>query len=400
MKLKLMIRVTVLLLLIQSCSSDPIPSNINKNPTGSGNSTTAGNPLNFTGASGTIITIAGKGPNAFDYTGDGGIASEAKLDFVTGVSVDVSGNVYILGGASNTVRKINSSTGIITTYAGVYLGPNVVDQTPLQGDNGLAANAHLNMPLALHADIDGNIVLLDAGNFQIREIKKSDSTIHKVAGGNSWNDYSGDGGLATSASFDNPYAVATDASRNIYVADQYNNAIRMIDRSTGIITTIAGKGPDNGGYSGDNGPAASATLNLPMGVIVDGSGNIYISDTGNNVIRKISNGIITTIAGNGSKGYSGDDGIATDAKLNVPQAIAIDNDGNVFFVDSYNNVIRKVDNAGKISTYVGTGTFGYSGDGGPATKATIASPWGIATDSDGNLYIADTNNAAVRVVIK
>ncbi len=388
MNLKRIMLLAAGLLVIQSCDNDPQIK------------TTTGNPLNFTAASGTILTIAGKGPSAFGYSGNGGVASDAEIDFVTGVSVDQSGNVYISGGASNTIRKIYSSTGVIQNYAGVFLGWNVVDPTPLQGDNGPAANAHLNFPLALHVDRDGNIILLDAGNQLVREIQGSDSTIHKIAGGNSWTDFGGDGGSATSASFNNAYAVTTDASGNIYMADQYNQAIRKIDRASGIITTLVGTGPDHQGYSGDNGPAALAMLNLPRSVAVDDNGDIYISDTGNQVIRKVRDGIITTFAGNGSSGYSGDGGVATNARLDSPEAITVDSEHNVYFVDGNNNVIRKVDANGIITTYVGTGVPGYTGDGGPATEATIANPWGITTDSNGNLYIADTNNAAIRVVIK
>lgn len=377
------------LLVIQACTTDPEPEVKDTK-----------NPLDFTDASGTILTIAGKGPSASGYSGDGNVATDAELDFVTGVSVDQAGNVFVSGGASNTIRKIYAATGIIQTYGGVFLGWNVVDPTPLQGDNGSAIKAHMNFPLALHADLDGNIILLDAANNLIREIRKSDSTIHTIAGGNSWTDFAGDGGPATSASFNNPYAVATDASGNIYVADQLNHVIRKIDKTTGIISTIAGKGPDHSGYSGDNGSPTSATLNAPRSIAVDNNGNIYISDTENNVIRKISNGIITTLAGTGIAGYSGDGAVATHAKLNMPQAIAVDGSGNVYFVDGNNNVIRKVDNNAIITTYVGTGASGYTGDGGPANKATIANPWGIATDTHGNLYIADTNNATIRVVIK
>ncbi|MCW5910116.1 MAG: hypothetical protein KIT62_03530 [Cyclobacteriaceae bacterium] len=401
MKSKFIVLVAALLV-IQSCNSDPEPLEdedpVVDNPRDEDDTIT--NPLDFTGAPGTILTIAGKGPSASGYSGNGEVASKAELDFVTGVSVDIPGNVYVSCGASNTIRKIYVSTGVIEKYAGVFLGWNIADQTPLHGDNGPAANAHLNFPQALYADMNGNIILLDAGNKLIREILKSDSTIRKIAGGNSWTDFAGDGGPATSASFNNPYGLATDAAGNIYVADQYNHAIRMISRATGIITTIAGKGPGQQGYSGDNGPATSAMLNAPRSVAIDSDGNIYISDTGNNVIRKISNGNITTIAGSGSPGYSGDGANATSAKLDAPQAIAVDDSGNVYFFDRNNNVIRRVNSQGIITTYVGTGAYGYTGDGGPAAQATINSPWGIATDSRGNLYIADTNNAVIRVVIK
>jgi sugar lactone lactonase YvrE len=389
MKPKLLALVLVLPLMMQSCATDPTP--VNQSHTGP-------TPQSLTIEPGDIITIAGQGPAAFDYTGDGGLALKSKLDFVTGVSVDALNNVYILGGGSNTIRMISASDSIIQTIAGVYLGPNPADQTPLLGDNGPAIKAHLNLPLASDVDVTGNVIVIDGGNQQIREVRKNDGVIHKLAG-NGFG-YEGDGGQATSATFNNPYAVACDAVGNVYVADAYNHVIRMITRATGVITTIAGKGPGNSGYSGDNGLATSATLNAPRSVDVDANGNIYISDSGNNVIRKINNGTITTIAGTGSAGYSGDGGNAINAKLHYPGALAVDNFGNVFFVDSQNNVIRKIDTAGKISTYVGTGASGYTGDGGPATKATIASPWGIATDLNGNLYIADTNNAAVRVVIK
>jgi sugar lactone lactonase YvrE len=388
MKSRLILLLLAGFLMIQSCDNEPQPSDVKTNP------------LSFSAEPGTILTIAGKGPNAFDYSGDGELATDAKLDFITGVSVDPSGNVYVFCGASNTVRKIYASTGIIQTYAGVFLGWNTTDPTPLHGDNGPAADAHLGFTIAGCVDGNGNVIVLDAGNASVREIRGSDSTIHKIGGGNSWTSFAGDGGLATTASFNNAYGVATDVSGNIYLADQYNNSIRKINRATGIITTVAGKGPDHLGYSGDNGSATAAMLNLPRSVVVDANGNIYIADSDNHVIRKVSNGTITTIAGNGLPGYSGDGGPATYAKLNAPQAIAVDHEGNVYFGDINNNVIRKVDANGIISTYVGTGAVGYSGDGGPATKARINYPWGIATDRNGNLYIADTNNAAIRVVIK
>jgi trimeric autotransporter adhesin len=390
MKSKLILLLAVALLAAnQSCDNAPEPSDVPE-----------GNPLNFTAASGTILTIAGQGPSAFDYSGDGELATDAKLDFVTGVSVDQSGNVYTFNGASNTVRKIYFSTGTIQTYGGVFLGWNVTDPTPLHGDNGPAADAHMSILIAGTVDVNGNVIVLDAGNAQVREIRASDSTIHKVGGGNAWNNFGGDGGLATTASFNNAYGVATDASGNIYIADEYNNSIRKIDQMTGIISTVAGKGPDHAGYSGDNSAATSAMLNLPRGVAVDNDGNIFIADSQNNVIRKVSNGIITTIAGTGLPGYSGDGALAINAKINYPQSITVDNEGTIYFTDMNNNVIRKVDNSGIITTYVGTGASGYKGDGGLATKAKINYPWGIAVDSDGNLYIADTNNAAIRVVIK
>ena len=390
MNLKLVMLLVTWLLLYQSCDTPEEPKSSSENP------------LNFTAESGTIITIAGKGPDAFGYSGNGKLSTEAELDWVVGVTVDPVGDVYIANGASNTIRKIYASSGIMQTYAGAFLGIGVTDPSLPLGDNGPALEAHLNIPLAIHADADGDVILLDAGNSRIREIHKADSSVHKVAGGgvDSWTSFGGDGGPATAALFNNPYGVATDAQGNIYIADQFNHSIRMINKATGVITTIAGKGPDHAGYSGDNGPATQAMLNMPVSVAVDQDGNIYIADSGNHVIRKVTNGNITTIAGSGVSGYIGDGAAATSAKLNSPRSLAVDKLGNVYVVDMGNNVIRQINSNGVISTYVGTGAAGYTGDGGAAHQATINSPAGIAVDSNGNLYIADTNNAVVRVVIK
>ena len=211
--------------------------------------------------------------------------------------------------------------------------------------------------------------------------------------GNGTGSYGGDNGPATSAQLNAPYSVAVDSSGNLYIADKENNRIRKI--SNGAITTVAGNGPNS--YGGDNGPATSAQLNGPYGVALDASGNLYIADYHNNRIRKVSNGVITTVAGNGTLGYSGDNGPATSAQLDDPTGIAVDAAGNLYIADTDNHRIRKVSN-GVISTVAGSGRAGYSGDNGPATSARLWSPQGIAVDTAGNLYIADTGNSRIREV--
>ena len=211
--------------------------------------------------------------------------------------------------------------------------------------------------------------------------------------------YSGDGGLATLARFNHTAGVAVDGSGNIYVSDLDYNIIRKVTKSTGIITTIAGLGYY--GYSGDGGLATSALLFRPEGLAVDTSGNIFVADSFNFRVRKItkSTGIITTVAGTGGFGYTGNGRLATAATLSFPFDVAVDSLGNIFVADSDSSVIRKITKStGIISTIAGTGTKGYSGDGGPATKATLFYPIGIAVDTSGNIYVADSYNSAVRII--
>jgi sugar lactone lactonase YvrE len=243
-------------------------------------------------------------------------------------------------------------------------------------------------------DASGNIYIADTNNQRIRKVTVSTGKITTVAGGGT----GGDGGAATSAGLDFPYGVAVDASGNIYIADYYHQRIRKVTVSTGKISTVAGNGTI--GYSGDGGVATSAELANPYGVAVDASGNIYIADMGNAVIRKVtaSTGIITTVAGNGTAGYSGDGGPATSADLDYPPGVAVDSSGNIYIVDATHCFIRKVTASdGIIATVAGDGTGGYSGDGGAATSASIGS-MGVAVDTSGNIYIADYNNSRIRAV--
>lgn len=266
------------------------------------------------------------------------------------------------------------------------------------GDNGNAVNAELQYPSCVAVDSKWNVYIADYYNNRIRKIAASTGVITTVAG-NGTAGYSGDGGAATSAELNYPSCVAVDGSGNIYVADTSNNRIRMVAASTGIITTVAGNG--SYGYGGDGGAATNAYLALPAGVAADTCGNLYIADTGNNRIRKVplSTGTISTVAGNGTAGYSGDGGSATSAKINYPNGIAVDSSCNFYFADTSNERVRKVTiSSGIITTVAGNGTVGFSGDGGAATSAELGYPYGVAIDTHGNIYIGDNNNNRVREV--
>ncbi|MGZ3863279.1 MAG: NHL domain-containing protein [Bacteroidia bacterium] len=333
-----------------------------------------------------IRTFAGTGVGS--YTGDGGLAINATFSEPQGVMLDDTGNVYIVDEDDNVIRKI-SSLGMINTIIGSGLAG-------FSGDGGPAKFAKLTSPGGCAIDRKGNIYIADSYNHAIRKVNRS-GIISTVAGHGTVGGYGGDGANGTSAYLNFPEMVAVDRIGNVYITDASNDRIRKLD-TNGIITTIAGNGTP--AYSGDGGLAINATLNYPMGIVVDTtSGVIYFSDANNNVVRKIdTNGIITTIAGNGLAGYSGNGGPATTAKLNNPQGITIDTAGTIYVSDGGNNVVRKIDTAGIIVTYAGTCVAGYSGDGGPAIFGKIFNPPGITVDVTGNLYIAEYYNARVRKV--
>ena len=306
-------------------------------------------------ALGTITTVAGTGD--FSFSGDGGSATNAQLDTPYGVAVDAIGNLFIADTDNHRIRMVAAGTGIISTVAG-------------SGPTGF-----------------------DAGGF------------------------SGDGGPATSARLNRPTGVAVDPSGNLLIADSRNNRIRKVALATGIITTIAGSGPTSldpsdplGGFSGDGASATSAQLNAPLDVAVDGSGNLFIADKENSRIRRVdfATGIISTVAGSGVPGFTGDGGPATSAQFNTATAVAVDRSGNLFISDTVNHRIRKVVLAtGTITTVAGLGAMvfgtgriplfgGFSGDGGPATSAHLDSPAAVAVDPNGNLFIADRANNRIR----
>ncbi len=270
-------------------------------------------------------------------------------------------------------------------------------------DGNLATQADLDLPEGEVLDGAGNLYIADSAHNRIREVNATSGKISTIAG-NGAASYTGDGGLAVNATLNLPASVALDGAGDLYIADSGNNAIRRIVLSTGIITTVAGDG--TAGATGDGGQATAATLNNPLGISVDAAGNLYIADTYNQKIREVTPaGVISTIAGNGttqgngSGSYSGDNGPATLAGLSLPYAVAFDTAGNIYIPDSGNNRIREVNAATQIiTTFAGNGTIGSAGDGGAATAANLYSPSGVAFDPAGNLYIADTQNSRIRKV--
>ena len=300
-----------------------------------------------------ITTIAGNGYQG--NSGDGGPAINAEMIWPEGIAVDSGGNIYIPDSTNNVVREVSGSTGIITTIAGT-------GSQGYSGDGGAATSAELNTPMGVAVDASGNVYIADAGNNRIRKIAVSSGMITTVVGTGAAG-YSGDGGAATGAELWDPLGITFDSAGNLYIADTQNSVIREVASSTGIITTVAGNGFP--GYSGDGGPATSAQLEFwgPGAIAFDSSGNLYIADTDNQVVRKVtvSSGTISTIAGDGSAGYAGDNGPATSAELNYPVALSVDAAGNVYMTSDYANfVIREVSSTGTITTIAGNGTRGYS----------------------------------------
>jgi trimeric autotransporter adhesin len=346
-----------------------------------------------TKSTGIITTVAGVSIST--YRGDGGQAITCKLYAPRGIAFDASGDLYIADSLSNSIRMVTKRTGIITTVAGN-------GTKGYKADGGQARSSTTYFPNDVAVDASGNVYIADTYNRRIRMLTKSTGIITTVAGYESYDDDDGDGGQATSASLGLPSGVAVDASGNVYIADAWSNRIRMVTKSTGIITAVAGIRGLRGGYSGDGGLATSAKLNAPLRLALVESGNIYIADTWNNRIRMVtkSTGIINTVAGNGTRGYSGDGGLATLARLSIPSSIAVDASGNIYIADAGNNRIRMVTKStGIISTVAGDGKDGHSGDGGLATSAHLSFPSGIAIDASGSIYVSDTYNDRIRILL-
>jgi hypothetical protein len=364
-----------------------------------------------------ILTV---GVAGLDFARGGGTSTCASAHLAAGAKCTESvtfkpaapgtraGAVVLLDGAGKVLGTAYlSGTGLgglgvfvpanMITVAGVY-------RTWTSTEDGIpAVDANLDQPASVTLDGAGNMYIADTAHNRIRKVTASTGIISTIAG-NSAASYTGDGGPAKSATLDTPSSVAIDGAGDIYIADTANNAVRKITAATGIMSTVAGDGAP--GFGGDNGPASAARLSGPLGVSVDAAGNLYIADTANQRIRKVdaATGIITTVAGNGFLsaggfgGYSGDNGPAASAELNLPYAVAFDAAGNFYIPDSANSRIRKVDTKGVITTYAGSGIPGDSGDSGPATAAELHLPLGVAVDPAGNLYIADTQNSAIRKV--
>jgi len=332
---------------------------------------------------GIVSTIAGRGN--FGFSGDGGLATSASLNDPSGLALDSSGNLYIADTGNSRIRKVTPG-GLITTVAGNGSSAPITD-------GGFAVSSSLISPTGIAVDASGNLYISDEFS-RVRKVTASTGFISTFAGGATFG-YSGDGGAATSALLSGPAGMAFDGPGNLYIAETGNAVIRRVSPN-GVISTVAGTAGITG-FSGDGSPALSALLYGPAGVSVNAAADLFIADAGNERIRKISAGVITTVAGNGMYYFTGDGGAANSAHLGSPYGVAVDPSGNVFIADSFENRIRKVSPAGIISTYAGNGFYNSTGDGGPATAASLEGPQNVAVSAAGDLYISDQSNR-VRMV--
>ncbi|MEU5667420.1 RICIN domain-containing protein [Streptomyces longwoodensis] len=331
-----------------------------------------------------IKTVAGTG--VAGSTGDNDSARAAQLNRPYGVAVDSTGTVYVCEFSGHRVRRITTD-GKITNVAGT-------GRAGFSGDNGPAASAQLNSPREVAVDSAGAVYIADAGNHRVRKITP-DGTISTVAGTGAAG-FGGDGGPATAARLNGPFGVAVDSTDTLYLSDYYNHRVRKVTPD-GTISTVVGNG--TGAYKGDGGPAAAAQLNGPHAVMTDGSGNLFIADYSNQRVRKVSaDGTVSTVAGTGAAGFSGDGGPATSAKLSGPTGLAMDSSGDLFVADYGNHRVRKVSADGTISTVAGTGAAGFSGDGGLPASTQLNNPIALTVDCVDTLYIADFANNRVRKI--
>ena len=338
------------------------------------------------GTSYTITTVAGSD----SASGDGGLATEAQLTFPYGVAIDSDGNIYIPDTENHRIRKVDTE-GIMTTFAGT-------GEEGYSGDGGPATEAELNWPTGVAVDGAGNVYIADRNNERVRRVDPEGIITTFAGTGEWGYDSDEDGGPAASALLNWPTGLALDTDGNLYIADEYNNRIRRVDTSGIITTIAgmkrpvleAGEEEEDAGDVGDDGPATSALLHRPTGVAVDDEGNVYIADRNHHRIRKVdSEGIITTIAGMADEGFSGDGGPATDAQLDSPSGVAVDGDGYILIADRGNNRIRQIGPDGVITTFPSSEDDGDESD----RAASFAAPRGVAVDSDDNIYVADTGKS-------
>jgi len=336
---------------------------------------------------GNINTVAGNGSYNLPTLLTGVPPQGVVLYYPFGVNVDSSGNVFANDTSNYNVRELVKSSGLVNVIAGT-------GTSGFTGDGKPATSAELSNNDGAVEDSKGNIYIADTYNHVIREINTA-GTISTFAGIGQRAGYSGDGGPATSAELEYPFGVAVDSNNNLYIADTYNHVVREVT-STGTINTIAGIG-QRPGYSGDGGPATSAQLYYPSGVAVDAAGNVFIADTTNCRIREVfaATGVINTVAGTGSCTFTGD-GPATEEAVNNPDGVRVDANDNLFIADTYNHRLRWVSAGGVMTTFAGTGSAGYLGDGGVATSAELYYPSGISEDSSGNFVVADQYNFRIR----
>lgn len=338
-------------------------------------------------ATGDITTMVGTGTGG--YGGDGGLATAAAIDLGDGPygAATDSTGAMYFPDMGNNRVRRVSPSGTITTVAGT-------GEPGYSGDGGAAISAQLDGPEAVVVDDFGNLLIADRNNYRVRKVDPN-GTISTVAGTGADPDGSaaGDGGPAIASPME-PQGLALDSSGRLYISDTSNNRVRRVD-AAGIITTVAGDG-DSTPFRGDGGPAVLATLNIPMAITIDAQDNLYIADMYNHRVRRVTpGGTITTVAGSGASGpyaggYGGDGGAATSARLSSPNGLDVDAAGTLFIADTANHRVRRVDAlTGTISTLAGTGAFnGPTGDGGPATAAVVGSPRAITVGAAGAVIVA------------
>ncbi len=328
-----------------------------------------------------IITTASGGAVP-GYSGDGGPATEARLDGPAGIAFETSGAVLIAESAGGRVRRI-APNGQITTVVGSDNGDGFPAKTAKINPKGIALGPH------------GDLYIADSTNNRVRRVGAASGLIGPVAGSGEYGS-GGDGGAAVDAQMALPMGVAVDAQQNVYVSDQLNQRVRRIDGQTGVITTIAGNG--TAGFSGDGGPASGASLSFPAGLALAADGSLLIADSSNQRVRRLApDGIITTIAGSGLSGFDGDGGPATSARLNNPTGVALDGNGDIYIADRNNCRIRRVDaSTGTIETVAGAGKCTFTGDGGPARDANLNGPQSLALSPTGDIFVGEEFMPRVR----
>jgi hypothetical protein len=334
-----------------------------------------------------ISTVAGTGEPG--YNGDGIAATRAQLMQPSGIAVDAAGNLFIADGKNHRIRKVNRD-GLITTIAGI-------GEPGSDGDGGPATKAKVGCPYNTRPADDGSVFIADVCSDRIRQVLPN-GIIRTIAGGGGKD--LGDGGPATKASLRHPDDMIADSAGNLYIADTVHHRIRKVDRS-GIITTVAGTGAllesGESGYSGDGGPARKAMINFPDALALDKHGNLYFAELHNHIIRKVSpDGTISTVAGDGQPGYKGDGGRATKARLHTPTGVAVLANGTLLISDSDNYRLRAVLLDGRIETLAGLGKPGFTGDHGPAGRASLGVLDIVTADRNGEIYLADYGNNRIR----
>ena len=336
---------------------------------------------------GKIQTVVGTGVEG--YAGDGGPATQALIGAACGCAFATGGNLYICDGRNHTIRSIDKDSWVITTVAGT-------GEAGYSGDGGPATEATMDNIYSLTVDTNGDIYIVDRFTCAIRKVDAATGVITTVAGTGE-SGYSGDGGPGTQAQMREPNDCFLDGKGGLLIADIQDQRIRRLDLNTGIITTFAGDGEKR--RTGDGRPAAEASIMGPRAVCMDSKGNTYIAEREGNGVRKVdASGVMSTFAGTGERGYSGDGGPALAAIGGAPKAIRCDNQDNVVVVDTENNAVRLIDVTTGIVTTIAGGHQGGDGDGGDAINAGWERPHGCGIDPQGQLYIADGINHRVRVV--